>query len=115
MSTGTILDAEADAGDDEESDTSENLGYIDEESGAEDNTSSFEEEDSDEEDQKPEGSPDPGAVAQAEGAPNTYIRDQFKEYCEDATSNFIPFSNDEKAAIRCLHLLKSKNAPAKCL
>ena len=111
MSIGAILDAEADAGNDEESDASENLGYIDEESGVVDDISSFEEEVSDQEDQKPEGSPDPGAVAQDEGAPNTYIRDQFKEYCEDANRNFIPFSNDEKAAIRCLHLLKSKNAP----
>ena len=47
MSIGAILDAEADAGDDKESDTSENLGYIDEESGVEDDISSFAEEDSD--------------------------------------------------------------------
>ncbi len=118
MSIGAILDAEADAEEDEESDTSENFGYIDKESGVtgpdsdgEDPFSSSEEEDSDQEDKKPEGSPDPGGFANVKGAPNTYIRDQFKEYCEDANQNFIPFSDAEKAAIRCLHLLKAKNAP----
>ena len=49
MSIRSILDAEADAGNDKESDTSENLGYIDEESGVEDDISSFEEEVSDQE------------------------------------------------------------------
>ena len=118
MSIGAIFDAEVDAEDDEESDTSEHFGYIDKESGVtgpdsdgEDPFSSSDEEDFDQEDQKPEGSPDPGATAKVEGGPNTYIRDQFKEYCEDANKNFIPFSNAEKAAIRCLHLLKNKNAP----
>ena len=41
MSIAAVLDAEVDAGDDEESDTSENFGFIDKESGVEDDISSF--------------------------------------------------------------------------
>ena len=118
MSIGAIFDAEADAEVDDESEMSEHFGYIDKESGVagpdsdgEDPFSSSDEEDSDQEDKKPEGSPNPGGLASGKGAPNTYIRDQFKEYCEDANQNFIPFSNAERAAIKCLHLLKAKNAP----
>ena len=43
--------------------------------------------------------------------PDTWIRDQFKEYCAFAKANFIPFGKDEIRAVRLLHLLKVKNAP----
>ena len=72
MSIGVIFDAEVDAGDDEESETSENFGYMESgvtgpDSDGEDPFSSSDEEDLDREDQKPEGSPDPGAAAKVEG------------------------------------------------
>ena len=43
--------------------------------------------------------------------PNTWIRDQFRTFCEHARQNFIAFSKEEVVAIRLLHLLKEKNAP----
>ena len=43
--------------------------------------------------------------------PDTWIRDQFKEYCDFAKKTFIPFSRDEIRSIKLLHLLKVKNSP----
>ena len=52
-----------------------------------------------------------GANSTESNAPDTWIRDQFKEYCEEARKNFMPLSVDEVRTIRLLHLLKEKNSP----
>ena len=44
-------------------------------------------------------------------APDTWIRDQFMDYCKHARQHFMPFSPEEVRTIRLLHLLKEKNAP----
>ena len=59
----------------------------------------------------PPSSPDSSATQDENGAPNTWIRDQFKEYCAYARKNFLPFTKHEERSIRLLHLLKNKNAP----
>ena len=57
-------------------------------------------------------SPDDSGLTDVEnGEPDTWIRDQFKEYCAYAKKNFLPFTPDEEQTIRLLHLLKNKNAP----
>ena len=78
MSIGAIFDTEADAVDDKTSDTSENVGYINTESGVSgpdfdgrDDISSSKKENSDQEDQKAEDCPDSEAVANVQGALNT--------------------------------------------
>ena len=44
-------------------------------------------------------------------APDTWIRDQFRAYCDHAKKNFHPFTEHEVTTIRLLHLLQQKNAP----
>ena len=44
-------------------------------------------------------------------APNTTMLEQFKSYCDSHAHQFMPFSKEEKAAIRLLHTLKRKRAP----
>ena len=53
------------------------------------------------------GSLEDGANAMETG-PDTWIWDQFKEYCDHAHRNFAKFSKDEVEAIRLLHLLKRR-------
>ena len=48
---------------------------------------------------------------QGSDGPNTNIRDQFIEYCDHMRDNHVDFSEDEKAAIELLDLLRKKNAP----
>ena len=59
----------------------------------------------------PPSSPDSGATVDQTVGPDTWIRDQFKEYCAYAGKNFLPFTKHEERTIRLLHLLKNKNAP----
>lgn len=59
---------------------------------------------------------DAESVAEGANAPkylgiNTWIRDQFRAYCEEAKQKFKPFSKEEVATVTLLHLLKEKNAP----
>ena len=49
--------------------------------------------------------------APKDGAPITWIRDQFWEYCESAKKEFKPFTKEEAKTLRLLHLLKDKNVP----
>ena len=53
-------------------------------------------------------SPDSDATNHETLVPDTYIRDQFKEYCAYASKNFLPFTQQEVKTIRLLHLLKEK-------
>ena len=46
-----------------------------------------------------------------EEGPDTWIRDQFKGYCEHACRNFLPLTEKEVTSARLLHLLKEKKAP----
>jgi hypothetical protein len=43
--------------------------------------------------------------------PDTSIRDQFREYCENAKQNFCELSEDEIVSIRLLQVLKLKQSP----
>ena len=74
--------------------------------------SSDEYSDSDANDSETPPSPDESGATEVKNLePDTWIRDQFKEYCADAKRNFLPFTTDEERTIRLLHLLKNKNAP----
>ena len=43
--------------------------------------------------------------------PDTWIRDQFREYCTKAKAKHGPFTKEEETTVRLLSLLKDKNAP----
>jgi hypothetical protein len=43
--------------------------------------------------------------------PNTWIRDQYKEYARGQVGNTIPFNKDEEASIRLMDVLKLKKSP----
>ncbi len=118
MAIGGLFEEEADAPHESDSDVSEQMEYIDKESeditpdlAHDEGDSSSDEEDSEEEDEKLPPSPGNGPDGHEDVKPNTYIRDQFREYCAHATENFIPLSQDEIRCIRLLHVLKLKNAP----
>ncbi len=125
MAIGGLFEEEADAPQESDSDVSEQMEYIDKESeditpdlAHDEGDSSSDEEDSEEEDEKLPPSPGNGPESPGNDPdghedvkPNTYIRDQFREYCAHATENFIPLSQDEIRCIRLLHVLKLKNAP----
>ena len=118
MAIGGLFEEEADAPNESDSDVSERFVYIEKESEDvspdllhEEEDSISDEEDSEDEDKNQPPSPGEGSNNEEDTMPNTYIRDQFREYCEHAAQNFIPFSQDEIRSIRLLHVLKLKNAP----
>ncbi len=118
MAIGGLFEEEADAPQESDSDVSEQMEYIDKESeditpdlAHDEGDSSSDEEDSEEADEKLPPSPGNGPDGHEDVKPNTYIRDQFREYCAHATENFIPLSQDEIRCIHLLHVLKLKNAP----
>ena len=107
-------------------------GALDDEEGAEDDESE-EEDDDDERDHglgeesstetEPEESEEEEPSLQAglpphvealptnaEG-PNTWIREQYKEYCRDLSANHIELDANEQAAVRLMVLLRNKKAP----
>ena len=52
-----------------------------------------------------------GANAPILTGPDHSMRDGFREYVAYAKTNFAELTEEEKSAIRILHILKSKNAP----
>ena len=106
MAIGGLFEEEVGASNESDSETSVQFEYIDKESeditpdlAHDEGDSSSEEEDLVDEDQKPPPSPGNRGESQGDTQPNTYIQDQFKEYCAHATTYFIPFSQDE---IQCI-------------
>ena len=47
----------------------------------------------------------------ASGGPNTWIRDQYKEYARGQVGNTIPFNKEEEASIRLMDVLNLKKSP----
>ena len=47
----------------------------------------------------------------ASEGPNTWIRDQYKEYARGQVGNTIAFSKEEEASIRLMDVLKLKKSP----
>ena len=98
MASGWLFEEEGGASNESDSETSVQFEYIDKESenitpNLPHNEEDFSSEEDDlvDEDQKPPPRPGNGLESQGDTKPNTYIRDQFKEYCAHATTNFIPF------------------------
>lgn len=92
------------------------MGGIYQEEGAnlDEDSMGSDEENVNEEEEYSEG--DAASLAEGANGPenvgiNTWIRDQFRDYCDQAEHKFKEFSKEEVATITLLHLLKEKNAP----
>ena len=100
-----------DENDSSDEDSLDNAGNFDKDNRRIGDESSQGSTSSDEKDsESPPMSPDPRASGNKLG-PDTWIRDQFREYCAFAQENFLPFTEHEVRTIRLLHLLKEKNSP----
>ena len=101
--------------DDESSDDSGRYQFMHNKANPTGDESSTESDSSDESEAdsapKPPETPDPGANTSETTGPDTWIRGQFREYCDMAHKTFIPFDQDKIRSIKLLHLLKEKNAP----
>ena len=125
LQMGNLLDAMAGEEDKEESDddldnrVNEVQARYKEEGGADEAEFSEEEEEgvAEEEDDGNEAQEDdPNEAQEAEdedasaGGPDTYIRDQFREYCDTAKEENLPFTKEEITAIRLMKTLHDKKA-----
>lgn len=54
---------------------------------------------------------DSGQMSDGTRGPDTWIRDQFREYASYMKDNHSPFTEDEKTAIELMHTLRQKGAP----
>ncbi|MEM7002472.1 MAG: hypothetical protein AAF529_16910, partial [Pseudomonadota bacterium] len=62
--------------------------------------------DDEEEEEMPEGE-----LGEENEGPNTWIRDQCKEYVRGHIGNFLPFSKQVVTVLRLMDLMKLKKAP----
>ncbi len=104
MEIGGLLDAEEGPDDteseedDPESEAGDDFGDGDDKYGLSDSESGGLPSDSEDETIPSEG-------------PNTWIRDQYKEYARGQVGNTIPFNKEEEASIRLMDVLKLKKSP----
>ncbi len=101
-------------------------GLLDAEEGPEDTESEEDDPESEEDDDFGDGDDDSSGVSDSESGglpsdsedeviasegPNTWIRDQYKEYARGQVGNTIAFNKEEEASIRLMDVLKLKKSP----
>ena len=102
---------ENDSSDEDSLDNTGNFDYIDKENRRTGDDAIQESTSSDEENSESGSIASDSRATGNNSGPDTWIRDQFREYCAHARENFLPFTEHEVRTIRLLHLLKEKNSP----